>query len=302
MKSNNQQAIGIFLALSATAIWSGNFIIARGLSEMIPPVTLAFFRWAVAVIALFPFAFKKVIKEKHLIKRRLPYLIIISILGVSLFNTLIYIAGHSTTAINLSLISITFPIFVVIFSRLFLSEKITLHKQAGIVFVVIGVIILITKGNLQKLLNLTFAIGDLWMLLAAIIFAIYSIMLQKRPQEISTASFQLSSFIIGLLFLFPFFLWENLATPQIQIENSVIFSVLYVGLFASLAAYTLWSKAISYIGPGKASMIYYTLPLFSGISAYLFLGETFGFIQIGSMLLILAGIFTANFKTNRLRD
>ena len=122
---------GYLFAIAATAIWSGNFIIARGLNESIPPISLAFWRWVVAVIVFLPFALKPLIAERNILKQNLPYLCVTSLLGITIFNTLIYFAGHTTTAINLSLISITFPIFIIILSRIFFRELITINKGIG---------------------------------------------------------------------------------------------------------------------------------------------------------------------------
>jgi len=300
LKNNKSLLFGYLFALGATAIWSGNFIIARDLNESIPPISLAFWRWVVAVLVLTPFAYKKLITEWKTLKKNSLYLSIVSFLGVTVFNTLIYVAGHTTTAINLSLISITFPVFIVILSRVFYKEAITIYKTIGILLVLFGVVLLITKGELSKLLNLSFAIGDIWMLLAAIIFALYSILLRKKPTELSVSGFQLSTFILGLAFLFPFFIWETLNSPPIQYESKTIFSILYVGIFASLTAYILWNKAIVNIGATNAGMIYYTLPIFSGFLAYLFLDETIGINHLYSLLLILSGILIATLKKKSL--
>ena len=120
---NRQIILGYFFALGATAIWSGNFIIARGLNESIPPISLAFWRWVVAVVVFLPFALKPLIVEWHILKENIFYLSITSLLGITIFNTLIYFAGYTTTAINLSLISITFPVFIVILSRFFFVNQ-----------------------------------------------------------------------------------------------------------------------------------------------------------------------------------
>ena len=294
-KAQNRQAIaGYLFAIGATAIWSGNFIIARGLSENIPPISLAFFRWLTATIILFPFGIKSLIAEKDLIKENISYLSLTALLGVTIFNTLIYIAGHTTTALNLSLISITFPIFVIIFSRFFFKNLITLNKTIGILLVILGVSLLITKGDLASLFNLSFAIGDLWMLGSAITFALYSILVKEKPKEIGLWAFQLSTFLLGLTFLLPFFVWEKANTPPIEFENRTIFAILYLGIFAAFIAFVLWNKAIEALGPTKASMIYYILPLFSGVLAYFFLGEMVTLTHLYSAVLILAGILIAN--------
>lgn len=268
-KQLNQQALpGYLYAVGATALWSGNFIIARGLNDSIPPISLAFWRWVVAVIVFLPFALKPLIAQRDVLKKNIGYLAVTALLGITTFNTLIYLAGHTTTALNLSLISITFPVFIVILSRLFFGEQITINKGIGILLVATGVVLLVTKGNLADLTNISFAIGDVWMLIAAIIFAVYSILIRRKPEGLSIWSFQLSTFILGLVFLFPFFLWEYTIFPTIEFDAKTFGSILYVGIFASLSAFVLWNKAIMVIGPTKAGMIYYTLPLFSGILAY----------------------------------
>jgi len=299
-KLKNRQIIsGYLFAIGATALWSGNFIIARGLNESISPISLAFWRWVVAVIVFLPFALKPLISEWDILKENIPYLSITSLLGITIFNTLIYLAGHTTTAINLSLISITFPVFIVILSRIFFRELITFNKGFGIIVVAAGVILLITKGTLSRLLNISFAIGDVWMLVAAIIFAIYSILLKRKPEQLSIWALQLSTFILGLIFLSPFFIWEYVAAPPVEFDTKTVCSILYVGIFASLSAFVLWNKAIMTVGPSKAGMIYYTLPLFSGGLAYLFLKEDISIIHFYSVLLIVSGIFTANYESRK---
>ena len=286
---------GYFFALAATAIWSGNFIIARGLSDSIPPVSLAFWRWVVAIIAFLPFALGPMLAERILLKKHIRYLSVTALLGITVFNTLIYIAGHTTSALNLSLISITFPIFIVLLMRIFYRELITIKKGFGICLVAVGVVQLITKGSPSILLDISFAVGDIWMLAAALTFAIYSIQIKRKPKELSIWAMQLSTFLLGLIFLLPFFLWESVATPDIQWSVTTIGSILYVGIFASLTAFVLWNKAIIAIGPTKAGMVYYTLPLFSGVLAYIFLQESISSLHFACAGLIISGIFVANY-------
>jgi len=296
---NKQMVVGYIFAILATALWSGNFIVARGLNESIPPISLAFFRWLVAILVFLPFAIKPLLGQIHIIKINLLYLCIVSILGVSIFNTLIYFAGQTTTAINLSLISITFPIFILILSRIFFGELITINKSIGILFVALGIVLLISKGDISVILNITFTVGDIWMFGAAIVFAIYSILLKYRPKDLNILAFQLCTFILGLIFLIPFFIWEYNVTPPFELNTEIITSILYVGIFASLLAFILWNKAIDRIGSIKAGMIYYTLPIFSGFLAYVFLNESIGMIHMYSVLSIAVGIFVANYELKK---
>jgi drug/metabolite transporter (DMT)-like permease len=290
---------GYIFAICATAIWSGNFIIARGLTENISPISLAFCRWSVAVAVFVPFALKSLLAERKVLKKHLPYLCLTAFLGVTIFNTLIYFAGHTTSAINLSLIAITFPVFIIILSRIFFKELITINKGIGVLLVAFGIILLVTRGNIAKLLEISFAIGDLWMLLGAMTFALYSILIKRKPEQLSIWAFQSCIFILGLAFLFPFFIWDNFRQTTIIFDAKTFLSILYLGIFASLTAFFLWIKAIMNIGPTKAGMIYYTLPIFSGFLAYLLLGEAVTLIHFYSAVLIVSGIVTANYYSKR---
>lgn len=285
--------IGFSCAIATVILWSGNFVVARGLSEQIAPLSLSFWRWVVAILFLLPFALKPLIAQRAWIKENAGYLSIVSVLGVTVFNSLIYYAGQTSSAINLSLIAITFPIFVLILSRIFWGELIGWNKLAGIVLVTAGVLLLISKGDVSVLAGLTFAEGDLWMLLAAFIFAVYSMLLKRKPAGMDVSAFQLASFIVGLLFLLPFYLLELYFTPAQSFDGSIVLSILYVGVFSSLLAFILWTKAISLIGAVNAGIVYYSLPIFSGALAIIILGEAVTALHFYSAVLVLFGIILA---------
>jgi drug/metabolite transporter (DMT)-like permease len=286
---------GYLFALFATVLWSGNFIIARGLSGDLSPISLSFYRWSVAVLVFLPFSMRQLIVDFSTLMKHKLYICINALLGISLFNTLIYRAGHTTTAQNLSMIAITFPVFIVLISVIFLKEKISIRKIAGIIIVFFGATLLVNKGQISNVLNMDFVVGDFWMLLASLIFAIYSILLKFRPEGLRLIPFQLSTYILGLVFLTPFYLYEQISSPQIPFDygSHVFIAGLYAGIFASMSAFVLWNKAISYIGPVKTGMMYYSLPVFSFIEAYFFLDETIHLYSILCLVLIVTGILLA---------
>ena len=285
---------GYLFAVLATMFWSANFVIARELNDSVAPVSLAFGRWLVAVLALFPFAIRSLVSQWTVVKENLGYLSITAFTGVTLFNTLLYMGGHTTGALNLALISITSPIFMVIFARIFYGEALTVYKAAGILLVAAGVITLITRGQFSRLLNLTFSIGDVWMLTGAMIFAIYSILVIKKPRGLGLWAFQLSTFILGLVFLLPLLAWEYAVVGPSHFDAGAIYSILYLGVFASLFSFVLWNQSILLIGVSKTGMVYYTLPIFSGVMAWYFLGEQIGWLHLASGVLIVSGIVLAN--------
>lgn len=292
----NNQTKGVLFALCATLLWSVNFVIASGIKGHIPPVGLAFWRWTIACVVLAPFAIKSTIRNRVEIKKNIRFLALTAVLGITIFNTLIYFAGKTTSAVNLSLIAISIPLFIVAISRIAFKEKVSNTKILGILTIVLGVLILITKGSLQSLLQIKFAIGDLIMLIACFFFASYTILVRLKPKELPSKVFLFSVFVLGVLFLFPFYLWEHLYYKKVIFDSTTIFAATYVGIFASLVSYYLWNEAITLIGTQKTALIYYLTPVFSGVLAYLFLNQNIVLSQIISMGIIITGLFITNRK------
>jgi drug/metabolite transporter (DMT)-like permease len=284
---------GILFALGATVIWSGNFIVARGLSQSIEPATLSMLRWSTAFLGLLPFACRAAWAQRTEIRKAMPAIIPMAILGVTVFNTLLYKAAHSTSALNLSLIATSTPVFIILLARFFLGEKLTGRKLSGLAIALAGVLLLITGGDPARLSGMDFSIGDLWMSLAAIIFAAYSILVRRFQGNLSQSIFLLALFGTGIIFLIPWAGWELLTGGPPHITPGAAGAILYIGLGASLASYAMWNSAVKSIGPSLAGLIYYSLPLFSGVAAFVLLDEPMGLIHLASAACILAGIVLA---------
>ena len=287
----NNQTKGVLFALFATLLWSVNMVIASGVKGHIPPVGLAFWRWTIACIVLAPFAANRTFESFPIIKKHFWYLTLTAVLGISIFNTLIYFAGKTTSAVNLSLIAISIPLFIIILSRIIYKEKVSNSKIVGILLLIIGVLVLITNGSLQALLTIDFTIGDVLMLLACFFFACYTILVRKKPEQLVPKVFLFSIFSIGTALLLPFYIWENVYYKKVIVDSKTILITLYVGIFASLISFYLWNEAIRLIGSSKTALIYYLIPIFSGILAYFFLNQAIGLIQIISMGIIISGLF-----------
>jgi drug/metabolite transporter (DMT)-like permease len=287
--------IGIGLAVLATLIWSGNFIVARGVIKEIPPVSLSFYRWLIASVIIFPFAWKQFKKEWGTIKQSWHYLFWISLIGIALFNTFVYVGGHYTSAINLALIGTTSsPIMANIMARIFLKEKIGWYKIVGITLCVTGILFLLAKGNFSNLLTLTFSEGDLWVLVAAFCFAVYNTLARKKPAAISTSSFLFTIFSLGTILLLPYFLWELYNTQPVVWSLNLVGVIIYLGLGASVICFWIWNIAIHKLGAGRTSLFGNLIPVFSSIEAVLWLHERFTFNHVISMTVVLTGLAIAN--------
>jgi drug/metabolite transporter (DMT)-like permease len=303
----NHILLGIVLAVAATIIWSGNFIIARGIINDIPPVSLSFFRWLTAVVILFPIAWKHIKPSWIIVKQHKSYFIWTALMGVSLFNTFVYIAGHTSTAINLALIGTTSsPVISVILAHYFLKEHITWRRVVSISICLAGILFLLSKGNLMNLLQLKITVGDAWVLLAAFCFAVYNILTRKKPKEISALGFLFFVFLIGTIMLFPAYVVESVSSKAIIWSWKSASAILYLGLGTSVISFLFWNRSIKEMGAGRTALFGNLIPIFSSIEAVILLGEKITMIHIISFVLIAVGLLIDNihllFKNKRLKN
>ena len=289
--------IGISLAVLATLIWSGNFIIARGVIKVIPPVTLAFYRWLAATVIILPFAWKYFFAELKIVKQSPWFFLLAAITGVSVFNTLVYIAGHYSSAINMAILgTCSSPIMSVILARIFLKEKISPLRIIGMIICISGILLLLSNGNIQNLISFRFTKGDWWILAAALTFAIYNTSVKKKPAGIHPVNFLFSIFLLGTIILLPFYLSELNNKGGIVVNAANLSAILYLGIGASVICFLIWNKAIVAIGSGRTALFGNLIPVFSSIEAVFFLGEKITSIHIISFILVVAGLLIANLK------
>lgn len=284
------------LLILATLFWSGNFVLGRGVYEIIPPVALAFWRWSGALIILMPFAIRGAIRQRREIRKNLVILTILGILSVTNFNTFIYNALRTTTAINAFLVNSITPIFIVLISWIGFNDRITYRQTVGVILSLIGLFWIITQGQLEILLTVKFSAGDLWTLAAALSWAFYTVLLRKRPKHIDPIPFLTILVLIGLIFLSPIYLWEILSGASFQWSPPVLASIGYVALFPSVIAYVFWNNSVAVIGANKAGIFMHLMPVFGIILAFIFLGETLAVYHLVGMILIFLGIFLTTAK------
>jgi drug/metabolite transporter (DMT)-like permease len=299
--TKNNTYIGVLLAILAVIIWSGNFIVSRGVSKEIGPVSLAFYRWLTATIIIAPFAWKKFTAERVLVSVNWKYLAWVSLTGIALFNTCVYVAGHYTTAINLALIGTTSsPIFATILAVIFLKEKLGAFRIAGIVICMIGILLLISKGSWQTLVNFHFSTGDLWVLAGAFAFAVYNVLVRKKPVGISAINFLFVIFAMGTLMLFPFFLCELKWGMPTQWSPQLFNVILYLGAGTSVTAFLCWNIALHKLGAGRTVLFGNLIPIFSTLEAVWLLGEEITNTHIISGIIVIVGLILANARRKTL--
>jgi drug/metabolite transporter (DMT)-like permease len=293
--SRKQLYQGVFLAVLATAIWAGNFIVARGIADKIPPFSLAFYRWSTATILMLPVGWTRIRTQLPLVRKHFKILLLAAVTGVAIFNTFIYIAGHHTSAINMALIGTTSsPVFVIIISAWFFHEKIRPIRIAGLLFCIAGIVVLLSKGSWQTLAAFQFGKGDVWVLLSALSFAVYNISVKRKPKEIASRTFLFTIFLLGTLVLLPFFLVEKSIEPPVQWNSNLLWIILYLGLGTSVIAFLLWNEAIRRVGAVRTSLFGNLIPIFASIEAIWILGESLTVIHFISGGLVIIGLILAN--------
>jgi drug/metabolite transporter (DMT)-like permease len=283
----------IFLVL-CTLFWAGNFIVGKVASLFeIPPFSLNFYRWLIAFIILFPFTYTKITENFHEIKKKIIPLSIMGFTSITIFNSVVYYSLNFTQVLNGVLMISTIPVLIIFFSSCFTNEKIKINQILGVITSLIGVLIIITKFQLNTLLSLNLNKGDLWILVAMISWATYSIMVKEKKINLDPLALLQTLIFIGLIFLIPFYLYELHNAQFLKLNIPVLLTVGYVVIFAGIGAYIFWIGAIKIIGPSRSGVFLHLMPVFSSLMAIFLLGERLANFHIFGALFILTGIIVS---------
>jgi len=279
------------LLVLTTLFWSGNFVLGRAVHFDIPPISLVFWRWTGALLILLPFSWRHLKDQWPLLLTNWKYLFIFGFLGVTCFNTFIYIALQSTTATNAVLINSIIPVLIVVLSWAFGGIRITRRQALGMAVSFAGVINIVCRADIGQLLALQLNRGDIWVLLAVVSWAVYTFLLRKRPAGLHPLSFLTSLIMIGLIVLAPLYGWELSQGYRIVATSSAFFSLCYVALFPSVLAFIFWNQAVGQVGSNKAGLFLHLMPVFGTILSIILLGEVFHLYQLAGIVLIFTGIY-----------
>ncbi|WP_435882819.1 DMT family transporter [Streptomyces xanthochromogenes] len=284
-RAGQASGLGLALAAVATVVWSGSFVASRALHDSVPPVQAAFWRWLIAIAAVAPFAIRETWRQRALIRAHLGYLTVASLLGITVYNTLVNQGGTSTSAGNMGMIMAASPVLMAVHERL-TGGRLGARRAIGLLVAVAGVLLLVSKGSL----TLDLAPGDLWMVAAALSFASYSVLLRRRPAELGSLTFLLTTFVLGALMLAPAYGVSLAVQGGFDARPATVGPLLYVGVLSSAVAFFAWNKAISLIGAARAGVVYYLQPVCVALLSYPLLGEATGPAQLVCMALILGGV------------
>jgi len=288
---------GAFTLLAlANLFWAGNWVLGRALRDAFDPVSLNFYRWLVALVALAPFALPGLAAKRELIRRHAGLLALLALLGVSVFQSLVYLGLESTTAVNAVLINCSGPLFILLCAWALEGERPKPHQLAGIAISVAGILIILSRGEAAALAALELHAGDAWILLAIAIWGVYSVLLKRRPTGLGGVQFLFVLSVTGMLFLLPAFALQTLRAPPRLPSAAEAIGVLYMGLAASVGAFLFWNRAVVVVGANAAGFTLYLLPTFATLLAIAFLGESFHAFHALGIATIIAGVVLATRK------
>jgi len=283
----------LLLVAVAPLCWAGNIVLAKGVATLIPPVALAFWRWTVAFSILLPLTWPYVKRDWKAALAGWKIILLLSLFGITSFNTLLYKAVHTTTAINGALIQTSMPAVIIVISLILYGERIAWIQALGVILCVFGAGVVVLKGRWQALVDLALVQGDLLMIAAVILYALYSALLPKRP-AMHPMSFLTVTFGIGALGLLPLYLWQIAAVGGFALTPASAGSIAYVALFPSIVAYFCRNRGVAVIGANRTGLFINLIPVFAALLAIIFLGESLMAYHLWGMALILAGFVLFN--------
>lgn len=287
------RGLAYLLLTLAMLFWAGNWVIGRALRDAVEPVALNLARWAIAVLVLAPFALPALRGKGALLRRHAGILALLSLTGVALFHAMVYVGLKTTTTVNAILLNSSLPLFILACSWILEREKSTPRQVGGMLLSFAGILVILSRGELQGLRQFDAHAGDLWILLAMPIWGVYSVLLKRRPPELGGVSLLFVLALGGALLLAPAAALEAAYAPPRRLSAEAAAGVLYIGLFASVLAFICWNRGVAIVGANKAGFTLHLLPVFGTLLAIVFLGESFQPFHAAGIATILAGVLVA---------
>lgn len=278
--------------------WGLNITLGRHVVGHIPPVALSQIRWTLAFVLLLPFAAGRFVRDWPAIRRQMPLIVVLSLTGISIYNTFVYVGLHSTTAINAALLQSFQPVMIAVYTLLIYGDRLTAYQAIGIAVSLAGVVAIVTQGEPSVLFAFAINGGDLWVLAAILAYALYTALLKSRP-KVHPLSLILVLLALGQLFLVPATVWEWATGARTHFDLLTVLAGLYVAVFASILAYFCYNRGVELIGPNRAGPFLHLVPLFGSLFAIVLLGETPYWYHATGWMLIVAGITIAQQRRRR---
>jgi drug/metabolite transporter (DMT)-like permease len=262
------------LLVLANLLWAGNIVLGRGMVGMVPPITLAYWRWTGAFLIAIGFAWPYLRRDWRVLLGRWRLMLVLSATGIATYNTMSYIGLTSTTALNVLLLQSAGPLIIILWAFALFGDRPSLWQAAGVALSLVGVAVIAAHGSLASLLHLSLNRGDVWILVAMLIYGSYAALFRVRPAT-HPLSFLVATMGIGSMMILPFYLWEVAEGGRIEGGLPAWFALAYIAVFPSFVAYLFFNRGIELIGAARSGQSWHLMPVFGSILAVVFLGEQF---------------------------
>lgn len=280
------------LLVLAPLFWSGNWLIGRGLHDALSPISLNFWRWAVALIVLAFVVGPRLRSRWAIYARNWKELCLLGLLGIVVFQIMVYVGLRYTTVINAVVLNSTMPIFMVAVSWLMLRETVSFRQIMGGVISTLGILAIVSRLDLGVLTSVEFSDGDLLILLAMPVWAVYSAILRRSKSGLDGLETLAGMTVFAVAIMLPLYVVDlYYFDHRLPASGTTLSAVLYVGVFAGVAAFYCWNEGVRGAGPGVAGFMYHLLPAFASIGAVIVLGEELFLYQVVGIALILLGVY-----------
>ena len=285
-----------YLLLTLTMLmWGGNAVASRLAVGEISPLTFTFLRWTIPVAILGVALREQLLAHRVELIQRWPMILLMGTLGLTVFNALMYVAAHHTSAVNITILQGSMPVLVLIGALLFYGTRIHGRQIIGMAVTLLGVLLVAARADFATLMSFSFNIGDVWMLVACCLYAGYTVALRTRPPVPGLVFFAALAGV-ALLTSVPLMAYEVASGTVTWPTLRGWLIVLYVGLFPSFVSQVLFMRGVELIGPGRAGLFVNLVPIFGALLAVLILGEPFAVYHAVGLALVLGGIWLAERK------
>ena len=285
-----------YLLLTLTMLmWGGNAVASRLAVGKVSPMTLTFLRWTLPVALLGVALHQQLLAHRQALAERWPLVLLMGTLGLTVFNALMYVAAHHTTAVNITILQGSMPVLVLVGALLFYGTRIRGWQIIGMAVTLLGALLVATRADPATLTSLSFNIGDLWMLAACGLYAGYTVALRTRPPVPGLVFFAALAGV-ALLTSVPLMAYEIASGTVTWPTLHGWLIVLYVRLFPSFVSQVLFMRGVELIGPGRAGLFVNLVPIFGALLAVVILGEPFAAYHAVGLALVLGGIWLAEPK------
>ena len=277
---------------------ASNLIVARGGVEFVPPISLAFWRWFFVFLILIPFTYQSIFKNIKYLKKESKKLFFLGAMGCGVCGVFPFIAGITTPIANMGIIYTSSPIFIILISSYFYKERLNTIQLLGLVLCFVGVISIITKGDLSLLISLKFTSGDLWMLGAAVGWALYAVLLHNWKSKFTLFSRLTIIAFFGAITILPFSLIENYFVRPVIFNNNFYFWTIFAAISPGIIAFALYAQAQKYLGASITGFTLYLYTVYGAFYGIVIFGEQLKSYHYYGALLVFAGMFFVRKKNN----